>query len=140
MYVHETSFNVRYAETDKMGIVHHSNYPVWFEVGRTQATKAVGAPYSDIEKKGVMMPLLSMNCRFKSPAKYDDEVIIKTFIKELTKTRITFGYEAIKSECATLLCEGETEHAWTDKTLKPINIKKVLPDVFEIYNKIFEKV
>lgn len=140
MYIHETSFKVRYAETDKMGIVHHSNYPIWFEVGRTEATKAVGVSYSDIEGKGVMMPLLAMSFNFKAPAQYDDEVVIRTWIKMLTKTRITFGYEALKSDDRKLLCEGETEHAWTDDKLKPINAKKVLPDVFEVYLKAFEDV
>jgi acyl-CoA thioester hydrolase len=130
---HETNLRVRYAETDQMGIVHHSHYAVWFEVGRTEFTKKVGIPYSDIEERGARMPLIHLSCHFKSPAHYEDEVVVRTYLKNVTQTRMCFGYTVIHKDDGRLLCEGESQHVWTDQNLKPINLQKRLPDVFSLY-------
>ena len=76
----ETEMVVRYAETDQMGIAHHSNYPVWFEIGRTDFFKKIGFPYSQIESMGILLPLTDMKCKFTKPAKYEDTIVIKTQI------------------------------------------------------------
>jgi acyl-CoA thioester hydrolase len=135
MFSHDIVISVRYAETDRMGIVHHSNYPIWFEIGRTEISKKIGIPYTEIEEIGLMWPLINLSCAYKSPAAYDDDVIIRTFVKEVTNTRISFGYEAILKKNEKLLCIGATEHVWADKNFKPVNGKKVFPHVFEIYRK-----
>lgn len=140
MFNFDTLIRARYAETDSMGIVHHSNYPIWFEVGRTEFFKSIGFSYVKFEEAGGMLPLINLKCSFKSPAKYDDEVIIRTFISEATKTRICFGYEVLLKIDDKLLCSGETEHVFTDKTLKPINIKKIFPEYYEMYMKYAQKV
>lgn len=127
----ETALVVRYAETDRMGIVHHSNYPVWFEAGRTDFIKKLGMSYSEMENNGYLLPLIELNCRFVSAANYEDNIIIRTSVKEVTCTRLRFHYQALKS--GILLAEGETLHVWTDVHLKPINIKK---HNFGIYNLI----
>lgn len=132
MFVSESELIVRYAETDKMGIVHHSNYAVWFEVGRTDFIKKMGIPYSKIEDMGSMLPLIELKCNFISAAKYEDEVIIKTSLKEYTFTRIVFSYEAFRKIDMKKLATGETMHVWTDCELKPVNLKKHAPELYQL--------
>ena len=127
----ESKFDVRYAETDKMGIVHHSNYAVWFEVGRTDYFKKAGISVAKIEEMGIMLPLYSLECKFKSPAKYGDEVTVTTEVKQLTKTRLIFEYKVTNAAGGKLLVTGETGHAWVNSLLKPINLEKIFPSVYE---------
>ena len=138
MFISETRLIVRYAETDQMGIVHHSNYPIWFEAGRTDFIKEMGIPYSKIEEKGILLPLIELSCKYKSAAKYEDEIIIKTRIKEATYARIRFYYEVFRSGEPDVLTSGETVHALTDKNLKPLNIKKCCPEIYDIICKATE--
>lgn len=125
----ETQFIARYAETDQMGIVHHSNYPVWFEAGRTDFLKKAGMANSKIEELGILLPLTYMDCSFKTPARYEDEVVVKTKIRKMTCARIEFEYEIVKKDGGTVIATGSTSHAWTDKSLKPLNIEKRLPEL-----------
>ena len=99
--MHSRSYiTVRYAETDKMGIAHHSNYPVWFEVGRTDFIKMFGSTYSDMEKAGLMLPVVNLNCHFNLPARYEDELIVRTWCIHITAARIEFLY-SVKRKKAT---------------------------------------
>ena len=132
MFLSETRITVRYAETDQMGIVHHSNYPVWFEAGRTDFIKKMGMPYSKIEEEGILLPLIELKCNFKGAARYEDEILIQTRIKEATYARITFYYEVFKDGEPAVITSGETAHAWTSKALKPLNIKKHAPEVYAL--------
>lgn len=125
-----TKITVRYAETDQMGIAHHSNYPVWFEAGRTDFIKKTGFSYSQIEKRGILMPLYEVTCRFKSPARYEDELVVVTRLKELARVRIILSYEVIRLADNALLATGETLHAFTDAALKPLNMEKAAPDIY----------
>jgi acyl-CoA thioester hydrolase len=138
MFISETGFIVRYAETDQMGIVHHSNYPIWFEAGRTDFIKKMGMPYSKIEETGLLLPLIELRCNFKSAAKYEDEIIVKTKIKEFTFARLVFYYEVFKCGEKNILASGETMHAWTTRELKPINIKKNSAFIYELLLKATE--
>ncbi len=128
----ETTSTVRYAETDQMGIVHHSNYAIWYEAGRTDFLKSAGVSNSNIESQGVLLPLYEMNCKFIAPAKYEDEIVIKTRLKALSRTRINFSYRVCNAMNDKLLAVGETMHAWTDKVLKPVNAEKTIPDIYAI--------
>jgi len=130
----ETKFIARYAETDQMGIVHHSNYTVWFEAGRTDFLKKAGFSNTSIETKGVLLPLYGMNCQYKSPARYEDEIIVVTSLKQLSPVRMGFAYQVFNRKDNQLLATGETMHAWTDKHLKPLNAKKIVPDVYSKLN------
>ena len=127
----ETRFIARYAETDQMGIVHHSNYTIWFEAGRTDFLSKAGIPNTKIEKRGTLLPLSHMECSFKNPAKYEDEIIVKTKIHKMSCVRIDFHYVIINGHDGRLLAEGTTSHAWTDNKLKPLNIVKKMPDLCE---------
>lgn len=137
MFTSSTKFIVRYAETDQMGIVHHSNYPIWFEAGRTDFIKKMGLPYTKIEESGFKLPLIELKCSYKGATKYEDEVDVKTRIKEFTQTRIVFYYEVSKNGETGFVTSGETEHAWTNKELKPVNIKKQAPFIYDLISKAF---
>jgi acyl-CoA thioester hydrolase len=125
------TFPVRYAETDRMGIVHHSNYPVWFEIGRTDFLRQLGRTYLSLEEEGLLLPLSSMDCKFKRPAKYGDEVTVKTSLANLTCVRMKFLYEVTNQE-GELLAWGSTEHGCTDWELKPFNLVKRMPQFYQI--------
>ncbi len=130
----KTYLNVRYAETDKMGIAHHSNYPVWYEVGRTDYIKSFGVSYSEMEKAGVLMPLTNLTCHFKSPALYEDRILVRTWAIELRAAHIQFTYTVKKVNddgTEEELGYGTTEHGFVDsKTFRPCNIKKRMPELY----------
>ncbi len=113
-----------------MGIVHHSNYSVWFEAGRTDFLKQTGVTYSRVEARGVMLPLYEITCRFISPARYEDEIAVITSVKALTRVRLIMSYQVVNVETNALLATGETMHAFTDRNMKPINAEKAIPDVY----------
>ena len=131
--ISETGLIVRYAETDRMGIVHHSVYPVWFEAGRTEFIKTAGMRYSELEERGIQLPLLSLSCRYDGYAKYEDEITVVTSIKSLSPTRVAFEYSIHKNKESKVIVSGETEHVWTDKNLKPINLKKHYPELYKLF-------
>lgn len=132
MFESETRFIARYAETDQMGVIHHSVYPIWFEAGRTDFIKKMGLPYSKIEESGFLLPLIELKCTYKTFARYEDEILIKTSIARYTRTRIDFCYKVYKNDQKNPISYGETMHVWTNKGLKPINIKKNAPHIYEL--------
>lgn len=133
----KTYITVRYAETDRMGIAHHSNYPVWYEVGRTDFIKMFGMTYTEMEAAGVMIPLINLTCHFGLPALYEDRLIVRTWCIHMTAARVEFAYSVKRIEndgTETELGYGTTEHGFVDaKTFRPTNAKKRLP---ELYGKI----
>lgn len=128
--VSETELIARYSETDQMGIVHHSNYPIWFEAGRTTFFKQLGLSYSKIEEAGTILPLTSLICTFKSPARYEEEIIVRTRVLKMSVVKLVFQYEVLKKEGMLPIVIGETAHAWTNKQLKPVNLEKKLPELY----------
>jgi acyl-CoA thioester hydrolase len=115
---------VRYAETDQMGVVYHSNYFIWFEVGRVDLLRQLGFTYREMEQKdGCYIAVVDARCRFKAPARYDDEIVIRTHLKNVRESLIHFGYEAVRDSDGTLLAEGETMHIVTDPDMR----KRELP-------------
>ncbi len=110
---------VRYAETDQMGIAHHSNYFVWFEAGRTELCRAWGMPYSLWEEQGLFLPLVSAQCRYKAPLHYDDEAELETALAELRSHSVTFRYRLLTPQ-GRLAAEATTEHAFVDRQGKLI--------------------
>ncbi|HNU08507.1 MAG TPA: thioesterase family protein [Pyrinomonadaceae bacterium] len=116
---HDTKIRVRYAETDQMGVVHHSNYLVWFELGRSDFCRARGFSYKDMEEKDdALMVVAEAYCRYKSPAFYEDIVTIRTKIAEIRSRSVQFVYEVFRESDNLLLAEGETLHLVTDKNKK----------------------
>lgn len=130
----ESNVVVRYAETDQMGVAHHSVYPIWFEVARTDFIKTIGVSYGDMEKMGVMLPVTDIGVKYIRSAYYEDVVTVRVFVDRVTNVRISFRYEVLRGE--ELLATGTSGHAWVDaKTFRPISLKKRLP---EIYQKLVE--
>lgn len=116
---HETEIRVRYAETDQMGIVHHSNYLVWFELGRSEFCRARGFSYKEMEEvDNALMVVAEAYCRYKSPAYYEDVLTIRTKLEEMRSRSIRFVYEIVRASDNALLAEGETLHLVTDKNKK----------------------
>lgn len=135
----ESKIRVRYAETDAMGIVYHSNYYVWFEVGRGDFLRRFDMSYKQMEEIGIILPVVETHCRYRIPAEYDDLLTIRTQVKELGVVRLSFQYQVIKDLDNTLLAEGETVHAFTDKTKKPINMKKKNSELYDLLMKVANK-
>lgn len=107
MFTSETQIRVRYAETDQMGVVYHSNYFPYFESARAEAIRQLGFTYADMEKMGVIMPVIDVHCRYLRPARYDDLLTIKTLLKELpVHHKIEFHHEVL-NEKGELLAVGK---------------------------------
>lgn len=116
---HETEIRVRYAETDQMGIVHNSNYLIWFEVGRSEFCRARGFSYKEMEEKdNALMVVAESYCRYKSPAYYEDLLTIRTRVEEIRSRSLRFIYEIHRSSDDILIAEGETLHIVTDENKK----------------------
>lgn len=124
---HETTVRVRYAETDKMGFVYHANYLVWFEIGRTEFCRARGFAYRDMEESGdAFLVVAESYCRYKAPAYYDDELIVRTHITEIRRRSLRFGYEIVRLSDDQIIAEGETGHVVTDRAGRV----RSLPDAY----------
>ncbi len=116
---HYSNIRVRYAETDQMGVVYHGNYAQYFEIGRTEWLRSLGVSYKSMEKNGVMLPVISLNCSFKKSALYDDQLTVKTILRKKPAVKIEFDYE-ITNQNQELLCTGSATLAFIDiKTKKP---------------------
>jgi acyl-CoA thioester hydrolase len=112
---HEALLRVRYAETDKMGVVYHANYLIWFEIGRTEFCRARGFSYRDMEEnENAFLVVAESYCRYKAPAYYDDVLRVRTHITELRRRSLRFGYEIVRESDGTVIAEGETGHVVTD--------------------------
>ena len=120
---------VRYAETDKMGVVYHANYFVWFEVGRCELLRAVGRSYRDLEDAGVGLPVIEAHCEYRSPAKYDEELQVKTWGQLLSAARIEFRYEVSRPADGTVNAVGRTVHAAVDATGRPCRLPEYIQEL-----------
>lgn len=118
----ETLIRVRYVETDAMGIVHHSSYVAWMEVGRTEFMRSFGFTYRQLEEMGVVMPVLEINVRYRQPSFYDDELRISTWVEELSRTRIKLAYRIMRVSDERLLTEAYSLHTFTGPDGRPIRI------------------
>jgi acyl-CoA thioester hydrolase len=129
--MHTSTLRVRYAETDAMGVVHHAAYVQWFEVGRVNLLRAAGCPYGDIEARGLLVVLSDLQVRYRSPARFDDEVVIETQLITLKSRQIAFRYRALLATTATILVEGQTNHivvlrATMKPTVLPVDLSALL--------------
>ena len=117
--VNETRIRVRYAETDQMGVVYHSNHFIWFEVGRVELLRQLGFSYRDMESEdNRFIAVAEAKCRYRAPARYDDEILVRTQLLNVRDSVVHFGYELRCAEDGTLLAEGETTHIVTDAAMK----------------------
>jgi acyl-CoA thioester hydrolase len=124
---------VRYAETDKMGVVYHSNFVIWFEVGRVELLRQLGFEYKQMEQEEKChLPVVDLRVRYKAPAQYDDEIVVRTELKNVRSTLLHFSYEVFRERDRLLLATGETMHIIVDEKFE----RRPLP---EKYMKAFGK-
>jgi len=118
---------VRYAETDKMGVVYHSNFFVWLEIGRVELMRSLGFDYKQMEiEDDCHLPVVDARCRYKSPAYYDEEIVIRTAVRYVRNSLIRFGYEIVRPKDAALLAEAETTHIVVNGKME----KRALPEPY----------
>jgi len=125
-----STVRVRYAETDKMGVVYYANYFVWFEVGRTDLLRAMGWTYRAMEQAGVSLPVIEAHCDYHRPALYDDELDVKTEGRMLSPVRMEFTYQVVRREGQVLAASGRTVHAALDPNGKPCRLPERIRQVF----------
>ena len=135
MYVHK----VQYYETDKMGIVHHSNYIRWFEEARVYYLDKIGASYKMVEDMGFTGPVLSVNCEYKKSCTFGDTVLVDAKLVELGNVRFKIGYEVRDFETKEIKAVGETTHCFLDSSGKVISIKKKVPEIYDTLLKYLNK-
>ena len=123
---------VQYYETDRMGIVHHSNYIRWFEECRLYYMQQIGIDYKDIEDRGIMIPVLSVDCTYRLPFKYGDTFVIYESLTKFNGIKMDISYEVYKKGSDELHCTGSSSHCFVTKDMKPTSVKKDYPDVYEI--------
>ena len=116
---HDAPLRVRYAETDQMGVVYHSNHLIWFEVGRVELMRQMGFSYRDMEREdGCFIAVAEVKCRYRAPVFYDDEILIRTRLKTVRESVVVFSYELVRADSHALVAEGETTHIVTDSKMK----------------------
>jgi acyl-CoA thioester hydrolase len=117
----ESRTRVRYKDTDQMGIAHHSNYIVWFEIGRTDLCRATGISYLEIETRGLLLVVTEIGCRYRTPYRYDDDVLIRTTVGDAGSRALRFDYELRDGDDARLHATGFSQHIWVDRsTRRPV--------------------
>lgn len=136
--------SIRYGETDKMGVVYHANYLLYFEDARTRFLETIGFPYSKVEEAGYMSPVVSFEVKYGEPLRYGDIAIIRTWVSESKGTKTTYSYEVYRKgdDLATAppCCTGSSVHCLvTTDGFKPVSIKREMPELFELYEKVCER-
>lgn len=127
-----STIRVRYQETDQMSVAWHGNYVQWFEVARTDWLRMENLSYRDLEDGGIMLPVLRVGCEYLHSAHYDDLLYVDAMIKEYNGLRLTFGYSVLLADGEKLLATGETEHVFTDRSLKPIRLVRSAPHIHRL--------
>jgi acyl-CoA thioester hydrolase len=115
---------VRYSDTDKMGVVYYANYFVWFEVGRTDLLRASGWSYREMESEGFSLPVIEAQCSYRAPARYDDELEVRTTAALVSPVRVQFAYEIVRTADQVLLATGSTVHASLDRRGRPSRLSE----------------
>jgi acyl-CoA thioester hydrolase len=121
---------VRYAETDKMGVVYYAHYFVWFEVGRTDWLRALGSTYRELEHEGIILPVIEAHCEYHRPSRYDDELEVRTEGRMLSPVRLEFSYTVVRREDEEVSASGRTVHAALDPSGRPCRLPDRIRQVF----------
>lgn len=133
-YTYERKIN--YYETDKMGVVHHSNYIRFLEEARCYWLESLGMPFASFEENDVTIPVLEVNCTYKHHVTFGDTLLINVIVKEYSGVRMTVSYEVLNKETNQHVIFAETKHCFTNRNLKPINLKKYIPEYDEKFRKL----
>ena len=130
---------INYYETDRMGIVHHSNYIRFLEEARCALLEKIGIPFSYLEENGLTIPVLGVNVEYKYHVTFDDIIEIHVFTKEFNGVRLTMGYNVKDKKNGNIVLKGETKHCFTDRNLRPINLKKYNLEIYNKFNNLKEE-
>jgi len=130
---HQTRLRVRYAETDQMGVVYHANYLVWMEIGRVELVRSLGLDYKRLEEsEGLYLSVIEVTCRYRRPARYDQEVVVQTEIAKATSRVIEFAYKLRLADADCLLADGTTRHIWLNRDWRPTRLPERYCQVLRI--------
>lgn len=130
---HETSFRVRYAETDQMGVVYYANYLIWMELGRAEYCRAAGIRYRNMEvDDGILLAVVEAHCRYLHPARYDEEIAVKTWVAKANQRMVEFQYEIREAESGRRLASGYTKHMFLSPEMRPVKLPEKYFAVFGI--------
>jgi acyl-CoA thioester hydrolase len=133
MTFHETRFRVRYAETDQMGVVYYANYLIWMEIGRAEYCRAGGIRYRDMESgDGIRLAVVDAHCRYLHPARYDEEIAVKTWIARAHRRMLEFHYHIRCAETSRALAEGETKHIFLGVDMRPVKLPEKYWECFGV--------
>lgn len=133
MHISSKEIEVRYAETDQMGVVYHANYLIWMELGRTQLIKELGFNYAEMEKDGIISPVIDIQASYKKPLRYGQTATIKTWVDEYDGFRSVYKYE-IYNEEGELALIGSSRHVLVKReNFRPVSLKRTYPDWHEAY-------
>lgn len=130
---------VQYYETDQMGIVHHSNYIRWFEEARTDVMEKMGFGYKEMERCGVISPVLSVNAEYKSMTYFYDTVLIETKVVSYNGIKLQLSYTVIDKETKEIRCTGESRHCFLNEQGQPVSLKRSYPDIHRIFENMKEE-
>lgn len=130
MYKHQNKLRVRYSETDKMGVVYYGNYAQYFEIGRVELMRNIGVVYDELEKEGIMMPVVHFEMDFKSPAVYDEELTVETIIDTMPSTKMVFKHKVIGAK-GNLVCSGEVILVFINNDFKPTRVPSKMKEALE---------
>ena len=125
-YVHEARLRVRYAETDQMGVAYHANHLIWMEIGRVEYCRSIGIRYKDMEENGILLAVVEVQCRYRHPARYDEEIAVRTRVEAIGSRGMQFGYEIVIAATNQPVAEGYSKHVFCDRALNPVR----LPDQY----------
>ncbi|HAI22121.1 MAG TPA: hypothetical protein DCM14_09560 [Clostridiales bacterium UBA8153] len=131
---------VRYGETDRMGIVYYANYLTYFEVGRTDFFRSHGLHYAALEDQGLLAPCVEVSCRYLRPARYGQELALATALTAMSGARLVFSYSLTLPGDNSLLATGQTVHAWVDRSGRPLAVKKHYPEVWSRLQELVSEV
>jgi acyl-CoA thioester hydrolase len=130
---HQTCFRVRYAETDQMGVVYYANYLIWMELGRAEYCRAAGIRYRDMElEDGILLAVVDVHCRYLHPARYDQEVAVKTWVAKANLRMVEFQYEICDAHSGRELASGETRHLFLGPGMRPVKLPEKYLSLFGI--------
>jgi acyl-CoA thioester hydrolase len=130
---HETRFRVRYAETDQMGVVYYANYLIWMELGRAEYCRAAGIRYKDMEAQdGIRLAVVDAHCRYLYPARYDDQIAVKTWVARANPRMVEFHYAICDSDTGRELASGETRHIFLGSDMKPVKLPEKYRPLFGV--------
>ena len=133
-----TDIEVRYAETDQMGVVHHAVYPIWFETARTDYSAKLGMTYHKMEEMGVMLPVSQLELHYLGSAKYGETVRVETRAVRLTPARVVFCYRIFAQDSDRVITTGKSVHAWVGRDMRPLNLRKHFPEIYHLMEEAIE--